>query len=177
MGNFKTSISTALVILLLGISALNATDNAALKIRILEFENAVKNNNMDSILNVVPPKIMATISEKFNINIEQLQAAMKDAMVNAMASVTMLSFKMDLENAVKKETVAGRIYLLVPTTTTMTLDETEVQSKSHTLAFVDGGTWYLVRISDDQQVQFLKAAYPEFDSVTFPKGTTQLLEN
>ena len=177
MVNLKAVISTAIIVLLLSISALSATDNAALKIRISEFEKAMKTNDMDSILRVVPPKITAAIAEKFEISIEQLQAAMKAAMEGAMASVTMLSFKIDLENAEKKETAAGRIYLLVPTTTVMIFEETKVQSKSKTLAFVDDGIWYLVRISEDQQVQFLKSAYPEFDSVTFPKGSTKLLEN
>ena len=177
MFNFKTTVTTALMFLLLSISASNATDNTTLKISILEFENAMETKNVDSILNFMPPKVMMVLAQKLNINIEQLQTALKDAMLNSMASITMFSFKMDLERAVSNETGTGRKYFLIPTTNTMTLENTKVLAKSQTLAFLDGGTWYLVRISEDQQIQLFKTAYPEFDNVTFPRGTTELLEN
>ena len=93
-----------------------------------------------------------------------------------MASASIVYFELDLQNAVKNESSSGRIYLLIPTTTVRQSKERLILGESHTLAFVDDKIWYLVRLDEDTQIMFLKEAYPEFENVTLPKGTMNIIE-
>ncbi|AVH43380.1 hypothetical protein At1D1609_33270 [Agrobacterium tumefaciens] len=48
-----------------------------------------------------------------------------------------------------------------------------IEAKSHTLALMDGADWYLLRVSDQQQVTILRKVYPSFAEVVFPDGSMQ----
>ena len=176
MKNLKLSFSIVLLSLFLNLSELNAFENQSIEMRILDFREAVINNDWDGIVSVIPPRLLRTMARKFNLEVNDLIAGLKEVTKNAMASVSIVSFKLDLENAVKNESASGRIYLLIPTTTLMKSKESKILGKSHTLAFVDDEVWYLVRLGEDTQIMFLKEAYPEFKNVTFPKGTMNIIE-
>ena len=45
-----------------------------------------------------------------------------------------------------------------------------------TLALIDGSDWYLLRVSDQQQVTILRKVYPSFATVEFPDDSTQTVK-
>jgi hypothetical protein len=51
-----------------------------------------------------------------------------------------------------------------------------MRAKSETLALLDEGQWYLVRVNDLQQVAILRQVYPEFAAVEFSGGTMEAVE-
>lgn len=182
MMTLKTTLTTAAIALTLmgGIAFakdLSAADKGALETRIEGFEQAFKTNNMDVVIGVVPPKIIAMIATKTGQDPDDLRKAMIKATKAGMAAVTIVSYDMALENATFAETSAGRGYALIPTETVMTVNEDTMQSNTQTLGFADEGVWYLVRIDDLQQVQLLTEVYPEFSGIDFPAGTMKMVKD
>ena len=176
MKNLKLSFSIVVLSLFLDLSELNAFENASIEMRISDYREAVSNNDWDGIVSVIPPRLLRTMAGKFDLEVNYLITGMKQVMKNAMESVSIVYFELDLRNAVKNESSSGRIYLLIPTTAVMQSKESLILGESHTLAFVDDKIWYLVRLDEDTQILFLKEAYPEFESVTLPKGTMNIIE-
>ena len=172
------ALSLALILNLAPLSAdeLSSADKQALTTRIIEFEQDFQSGDLQAVSSAVPPKLMATMADQFGMEPAALSKAMTQAMETAMASVTLNSYAMSVDRATSGVTSAGRTYMLVPTTTVMTVEGRKMEATSETLAFADDGIWYLVRIDDAQQVQFLTRAYPEFKGVAFPKGSLKILE-
>ncbi|MGX1309420.1 hypothetical protein AB7M35_004178 [Amorphus suaedae] len=156
---------------------LPAQDRAALETRVETFDTAIRANDTDQIVDVVPPKVLAFIADKAGVPLDKLKEGLATQIEQAMADVTIVSFGMDLDTAEVGESATGRTYLLVPTHTVMQAETVgKVETKTHTLAFADGGKWYLVRLDNEQQKAILKEAYPEFADITFPEGTIEIVE-
>ncbi|MEQ8292556.1 MAG: hypothetical protein RIA08_10150 [Roseovarius sp.] len=171
----RLSHTLAACLLLLAAPALardlTPDEQSGLEDRIARFEQAFEQGDMDAVLTVVPPKVISSAADTYGLTEPQVLAAMKQAMINAMAAVTVEEYEIDLAAATTGETASGRVYVLIPTTTLIRVGEQDpVRSDTVTLAFRDDGTWYLVRIDDEQQVASLTAAYPEFDGVDLIDG-------
>lgn len=152
-------------------------NRAALETRVETFDQAIRANDTDGIIAVVPPKVLAFIAEKASVTVDELKQGLAGQIEQAMTDVTIVSFGMDLDAAEVAETAEGRTYLMVPTHSVMEAPNVgKVETKTHTLAFEDDGRWYLVRLDNDRQKAILKEAYPEFADITFPDGTMEILK-
>lgn len=147
----------------------------ALVNRIDSFSAAMKANDMEAIMGVVPPKVLDRIAAGFGVSNAELIAATQQQLDEALKTVSFLSFSMDLENATTYRTPDGTPYALIPTETVMDLgaEMGKMKATSSTLGLLDGETWYLVRVEDAQQVAILKEVYPAFVNVTFPTGSME----
>lgn len=154
---------------------LDDAQKAALAARIESFDAAMKASDMSGVLGVVPPKMLEKIAAANSVTVEQLIAATQDQINEALKSMTIVSFGMDLEAAQYVALADGTPYALIPTETLMDLGEAggKYRAKSSTLGLLDGETWYLVRIEDPQQVALLKEVYPGFADVVFPTGSME----
>ena len=151
---------------------LTPAEQAGLQARIDSFEAAFEQGDIDAVFTVIPPGILATTAETYEITEAQVLAAMKEALTEAMKSAAIEEYRIDLASATIGETAAGRVYVLIPTTAYIRLDGQDETRRSDTvtLAFQDGDAWYLVRIDDVQQVGILETAYPDFEGVDFSEG-------
>lgn len=154
---------------------LDDAQRAALVARIESFDAAMKASDMSGVLGVVPPKMLEKIAAANSVTVEQLIAATQDQINEALKSMTIVSFGMDLEAAQFVALADGTPYALIPTETLMDLGEAggKYRAKSSTLGLLDGETWYLVRVEDPQQVALLKEVYPGFADVVFPTGSME----
>ena len=154
---------------------LDDAQRAALVARIESFDAAMKASDMSGVLGVVPPKMLEKIAAANSVTVEQLIAATQDQINEALKSMTIVSFGMDLEAAQFVALADGTPYALIPTETLMDLGEAggKYRAKSSTLGLLDGETWYLVRVEDPQQVALLKEVYPGFADVAFPTGSME----
>ena len=144
--------------------------------RIASFDAAMRANNLTSIMTAVPPKVLDSIATQYKVTNEQLLQAMQQQFDEAMKTVTLVSFGMDLEAAEFVTLPDGTEYALIPTETVMDLGAAaggKMRASSTTLGLLDGETWYLVRVEDPQQVAILKQVYPGFADVTFPTGSME----
>ena len=153
---------------------LTPDESAGLTKTIDDFNAAMGRSDMTAIATAIPPKALAYIAASAKVTTEQLLAAMMQQMEQIMASVTVESFTMDVDNAEHRELPDGTPYLVIPTTTTIDMGELgKTTERSPTLALMDEGTWYLMRMADPQQLAILRASYPEFAGVEFPPASSE----
>lgn len=151
-----------------------AEEIAELQTAVDAFSAAMWANDTKTTLKFMPPKILTFLKEKARMSDEQLVQSISDAMAAAMKDVKILDFKLDVAAATTQELADGTSYLLLPTVAKMELaDKRRFVDKNQTLALRDGGAWYLLRASDPQQQQILKAVYPAFEGVELPAGTLE----
>jgi len=148
-------------------------ERSALKDQIFRFEAALKSNDFDAVGKTVPPKILASIASGAGVSVETLRDALKTQMQMTLASVKLVEFAMDTDAARFEQTTDGTPYALIPTRTLLETDGQKIEAKSDTLALVDEGNWYLLRVTDQQQVAILRKVYPAFASVQFPEGSVE----
>ncbi len=156
---------------------LTAADMTELRTLIAAFDKAIETADFDSITRMIPPKIIAAMSDDFGIEPLQILAGIEEAMETAVSQMTLESYELNIDNAAFSETSAGRPYALIPTATVMKAKGSTFHSENHTLSFADEGVWYLVRVDDANEVKFLTIAYPEFKGIDFPGGTVKVTQD
>ncbi len=157
--------------------SLDDKEKAALTATVTEFDAAMRKNDYERIVDTVPPKVINSISAKAGLDPAKLRTTMVGLMKTLTEQVKIESFGMDIAKADYKELKSGAPYALIPTETVIAAgDKGRIQQKSHTLALLDEGKWYLVRVSDMQQLMIVREVYPEFTGVEFPQGSMEVLK-
>lgn len=153
---------------------LSAPQQQALADRIASFDTAMKTSDMSGVLGVLPPKVLETIAAKNGVSTADLIAAAQQQIDEALKSVQIVSFGMDLEAAEFVTLENGTTYALIPTETLMDLGESgKYRSNTSTLGLLDGETWYLMAVDDAEQAAIVKEVYPGLAAVEFPKGSME----
>ena len=139
-----------------------------------DFEKTISANDYVQLAHGIPPKIWNFVLDKNKMTDAQLVEQIHSTMQRASGTVTISLFKIDVEHATATQLSDGFRYMLIPTDTYLTIVGTgKVIVHAQTLAFIDCGKWYLVRISEPQQSAILKIVYPSFKDVEFSKSTTE----
>lgn len=152
------------------------SDKNALKKQLNVYESALINGDFKTVIGLVPDRLVALISQPAGVSVAELKAVMADQTKAGMRDVNLISFKFDLEHAIFDVTEIGRIYALIPTTTIFTIDDTTLQGDSHTLAITEETVWSLIRVNNAEQIAQINSAYPDFNGVEFPTGSTRVVE-
>ena len=155
-----------------------AAETASLEQTVANFNAAMTANDFVTVAKVIPPKVLAFIAKSANVDVEALNKIIIEQMAKALADVKITTFSMDLLTAEHRELADGTPYVLVPTETVIALpDGSKTRVKSSTLALLDENVWYLLRVSDAQQLQILRQVYPQFVGVEFPAGSMEAVED
>lgn len=152
---------------------LSPAEQDSLRTQIERFQTALSAQDFDVVGKTVPPKIFEFIAGEAGITVEQLRGALTAQMQMALAAVKITEFAMDTQAISLAQTSDGTPYALIPTRTVMETGGQTIEAKSHTLALMDGADWYLLRVSDQQQVTILRKVYPSFAEVVFPDDSMQ----
>ena len=175
------AIAAALAFVLLPCAALarqlDDKERAALAAAVASFEAAIREGDFAHVARTVPPKIIGAIARRSGATPDQIVPLMIKLMqqVSQRGDTKIESFGMDLGTADHKELASGEPYVLIPTQTIIAIGGLRVRERSHTLALLDEGRWYLLRIGDARQLEILREVYPEFTGVALPSGTTETL--
>lgn len=176
-------LTTAIIAAAIGFSSvaiaaeLTDEETAALEETVAGFDEAMKSGDYETVVGIVPPAVIENIATSAGIASDDLIVAMVEQTTQAMAAITLISFGMDMENAEYLETEDGTPYVLIPTETVMdTGAGGKIKAASPTLALMDEGEWYLLSVSDPNQVTILKQVYPSFAAVELPAGTMEKVE-
>ena len=147
----------------------------ALADRIASFDTAMKESDMQTVMGVVPPRVLEKIAGNSGLSVADLLAAMQGEMDKIMGTVEIVSFGMELEAATFVTLPSGLVYAMIPTETVIDLGANggKMKATSKTLGLLDGETWYLVRVDDPAQATMLKEIYPAFADVEFPPAVTE----
>ena len=90
----------------------------------------------------------------------------------------MVSFGMDKKAIGYHDLLDGTFYALIPSHTIMEVKarQNRFKASGQTLALMDGGKWYLLRVSEPRQVGMVRAVYPRFKSVEFKIGSVEVVK-
>jgi len=125
----------------------------------------------------IPPRMLDEMVKGSGQTKEQMFKAIAELMAETMAKLTVQSYSMDLAKAETKEHADGTPFLFIPTELTLTVKSGDrVAVHSHTLGMMDAEKWYLVRVTDPKQQQWLMRTYPEYEGVEFPGEKTEILK-
>lgn len=156
---------------------LTADEKQQLEQAVQSFDAAMRGNDYEVIANTIPPRVLDFIAKQANMEVDALRTIVVQQMQAALATVKLESFSMDFAGLTEKELPGGEPYVLIPTETVISSEATgKMVAKSDTLALLDEGKWYLLRVNDAQQVAIMRQVYPEFASVEFPGGTMEAVE-
>ena len=156
---------------------LNPVEQALLQTRIDTYEAARINGDVRTLMSAMPPKVIPAIARETGASAVDVRGMIADAIAEAYAQQTFQSITLDLSSAEHGETDTGRAYLLIPTETVVTFQDKGYRLVSVTLAFQDNGVWYLSRVAEGPPLQTLRLAYPEFETVAFPQGSSAEIED
>jgi hypothetical protein len=155
---------------------LSEAENRSLAETVEAFDAAMRDRDYETVVKTVPPRIIAHIAKSAGVDADALKVVMIAQIKAALAEVELVSFGMDVAKAEHHELPNGEPYVLIPTETVIDAGDGKSVTKSHTLALLDGGAWYLLRISEAEQVTIMRQVYPEFAEVEFPASSLEATE-
>ncbi|MBE7185644.1 MAG: hypothetical protein INR68_14700 [Methylobacterium mesophilicum] len=175
--NVGAGVLSALLLFATPLAARDLTpeENAALQQTVTRFDRAMRDGDLETIVEVIPPRVLKQIGDRAGLDVASVRAATVQQMRSLMSQVKIESFSLDLPKAEHKELTDGTPYLLVPTETVVAAEGTRTKTISDTLAMLDENKWYLLRVSDANQVGMLRQVYPPFAGVSFPETRTEVL--
>jgi transposase len=176
----RGAIAALLVFVLLASVAwarpLTDQEKASLAVTVASFDTAMRDGDYARVTKTVPTKVIAAIGRRAGVSPDQILAEMIKAMQETLqSSAVKIEFSMDLGTAIHKELASGTPYVLIPTQTTVAVGGQRVRERGHTLALLDEGQWFLLRVNDALQLQILREVYPEFTGIEFPSGSMEAL--
>jgi hypothetical protein len=155
---------------------LSEAENRLLVETVEAFDAAMRNADYTTVIKTVPPRIIAHIAKSAGVDADALKVVMIAQIKAALAEVELVSLGMDVAKAEHHELPSGVPYVLIPTETVIDAGDGKTVARSHTLALLDGGAWYLLRVSEAQQVTIMRQVYPEFAEVEFPASSLEATE-
>jgi len=136
-----------------------------------KFDVAMKASDYNTVVDAsISPKLMTAMATTYKVPADQLKAMVVAQMTQAMQTVKIDSYGMDVANADYEEAKDGTPYALVPSEIVMEIGGKKMKSSGSTLAIVDDGQWYLLNVGQKDQVAMLKSVYTSFADVTFPEA-------
>lgn len=156
---------------------LSSAELSSLKETVTRFDAAMHGNNYEVVVDTIPPRVLGHIAEQSGLERDKLRTFVIATMKQTLAAVKLVSFGMDTGKLDQKQLVDGTPFALIPTHTVMDAGNGKISVNSHTLALIDDGTWYLLRVSEAQQIEILRKVYPEFAGVAFPTGSVEAMKD
>ena len=150
---------------------------AALSAALLVLQAMTAEARYDDVVAVVPPRIVAAIAKKNGVTVENLKPAIAAVITAALAAAKVESFSIDISQAKYKELPDGSPYALIPTKTVIDAgDKGRFAESTFSLAIIDDGKWYVIRVNDVANLIIMRSVYPEFAGVELPSGSMEILK-
>ncbi|MEE9427038.1 MAG: hypothetical protein V3V25_02715 [Paracoccaceae bacterium] len=147
---------------------------SALRANMAEFVHALETKRMLRVMATVPPSVMAQIAKNAGTTPKQLIREIANDMKDVMEDVQFLEMDIrtdGLDVRGGKSTDGTQvIFTFVPMNFEMDVKGSHFKVTSSVLALLENGTWYFLRVEDEEQRKILEAIYPFFRKVQFPVG-------
>ena len=142
-----------------------------------KFDAAMKGNDFGTVIDAsISPKLLAAMARTYSVPADQLKTLVIQQMQQAMQTVKIDSYGMDVTKADYEEAADGTPYALIPSDVVMEIGANKTKSSGATLAIIDDGKWYLLNVGQKEQVGMLKSVYPSFADVTFPEAKMEAVQ-
>lgn len=144
-----------------------ASLNRSLNVRIEQFEDIYNSGEIATLFDFTPPEVLSKILSSGNVTRAQLDSQIDQVWKMTMQTVEIGGFDLDKTAREIEFLDNGRPYKILPTSTNMKIkaNGSEIISESETLALIEDGEWYIVRLDEAAQIKIFRDAYPDFDGV------------
>jgi hypothetical protein len=146
---------------------------AALDAKVEALKLALTEKRYGALATDIPPKLLALMAAKAGMPREEFVKLIGEQVGKAMAGSSIDAF--DIKSGEILTLTTGAVYALLPSVARLTVNDQKAISRGHILAMVDGGKWYLARVSERQWPLFVEA-YPDYASVEIPKEKLEFLK-
>ncbi|MEL7154025.1 MAG: hypothetical protein AAFN51_09615 [Pseudomonadota bacterium] len=169
-------------IALLGVNSATARDvtdaeKAALADRVAAYQQAFIDKDYDAILDGSSPRFYQHVAAEAGATVPELRAFLIEQTRKVMASATIEAHEMNLANVAYLKTKYDTPYALIPTRVVLNVpDQGRFEIMRETLAIIDDGEWWLMRITNTGQVSTLQKVYPSLSNITFKPSETRRLD-
>jgi hypothetical protein len=156
---------------------MTSTDREVLTATINDFSTALRLGDYQRIQRVIPRRIIRKMAADAGASPRAVIDGLAKVMARGMQKIEVVAFDMQTENL--RCTMAGSAlkYVQVPTEMIVDIEGAGRHSmSSHTLALLEGGMWYLLRVSEPQELLVLTDLYPELAAIEFPPAKMTRLQ-
>lgn len=176
MNNFRTfALAAAVSLMALPALAFDDTDKANVTEALDANIAAVADGNYADAIALMPPAILENLAGKGGLTVDQLKAAMIDALTQAESMVTIEEATYDLDAAETGTSGEGRDYALIPTTAIVKSGEDRLQVTGSMLAVKEDDQWRLFQLETPESVTTAFEVYPDLADLSPPEPTTTKL--
>lgn len=152
-----------------GAAPLDAGQRSAIAERVSVLDAGMRASDMSQVMGLIPPKVMDKIASSNGMTSQALIEASQQQIAEALKTIKIESFSMDLDAAEATLLPDGTSYVSIPTETVFDLGPAGRQrSKTTTLALLDEGVWYLMAVDNGPQLAIVKDVYPALAGVEIP---------
>ena len=156
--------------------ALSSDLDEALNQSLDAFEATLADENMGGLVEFMPPRIVETMSTQNRVTKAQLIAQLDSTWAQTAALVKINQFEITRDGTKIELASSGRPYKILPTQVDMQIltTDTNAVAESETLAFLENGKWYVVRLDEPQMVAMFETAYPDLNEVEIMKPSMKI---
>lgn len=150
-------------------TAYDAQDQAIVKQKIDTITQSIEKQDYTPVINMMPPKVVAVLSQKANLSASELKALMIKHSSSMMAGLKQAggstTYDADLSRAKILTSNTERDYLVIPTKMHMIMQDKAFDMSGTLLAIQDEGQWYMMRIDNAQHLAIVSQAYPDMTGI------------
>jgi len=150
------------------------SSKAELIIRLNDFQSIFENEDISEVLDFTPPKAFEALIKAKRSTDQTMRADVNQGWATALETITVEKVSFDTDNIQIQTSPIGRSFALVPLNMTFGVkadQNTVVKASSTTIALVDSGIWYIVRLEEPSIVEIFKKSYPDLAKISFPPAT------
>ena len=160
-----------------GALARATADRVSLERAVEAFETAMRKGDYDTVVQTIPPRVMARIAEDFGVDVPGARKATIDLMRKTFEEVELLDFGMETDGVGIVAEEGAPPHAILPTFTLLYADGLgKVRGETPTLALWTDDRWYLLRVDGPGPAQMLGELYPGLEDVAFPEATMDIVE-
>ncbi len=144
------------------LDGLSPAQEASLRSTVTRYDRLMKAGDFVGLYGYTPPKLRAEIARKHGVSQWRVRREMGKLLRGTRGVISVEHAAMHMDRARVRKMRDGKPYVIIPYTVRMRVAGRLVSERSRTVALMDGGRWYLVRVQEKEQIQLLRAAYPAF---------------
>jgi len=181
MTNVK-SLAVCMVVVTTPALAQTDAQVGALDATVAEMTDALVKGNMVATVEMLPPAMLQSMASDSGMEPDQLLQMMRDQLEAAAGAVVSTDVEFDSDAIEWKTTEDGQDYALVPgafvvEATDPSTDSVVTMKQTATyIGIPDDGEWYVIDISNPAQQAIFASAYPDYEGITVPAGTMEMVQ-
>ena len=151
----------------------------ALNEAVVKLQEIALSDDTDAYIDMMPPAYLEATARLQGRTAEEVAASMKASSREGAKAygVDIVAYRFQFDRMAGGDLVQENgCYLVIPTVSVARLnDGQDLVIAADTVAFLDGGEWYFVRLDSETEVALVQSAYEELYGTPFKPGTSILV--